>query len=279
MHFLLICACLLISNLGSSQSRVQVANYEELLTAIQNPEVRAIKITEKWLFISEEMGIDSTGFSPRALGLNIMNRSNLKIEGAKGGTYLVTRDRDAVTLLLYQVNNIQFKGLIIGHAPERGSYCSAGVVELEESNDIKFEDCTFFGCGTYGLNILNSNNIEMTNCSIRSCSNGIAFFGNVNQVYFRDCLFTDNNYAYYAFSFSNSNKIVFENCEINLTRMEDNQQGTLFLVAENQRMPVIFRKCAIEGNSAHYWKRDKQAVLKFEDCTLQYNFFQEKNTQ
>lgn len=253
-----------------AQKEVKVATYEELIEAIDNPDIRSIKITEKWLFISET----PQGDEGLASSLIIEERKNLKIEGIKGGTHLITRSEDAVTLALISVNNVRFKRLVIGHAPERGKSCMAGVVEIQNSVDVEFEDCTLFGCGTYGIYAMNSDGLLMRDCEIRSCTEGIVFLVNCAKATFESCLFTDHSYSFYAFSFAQSTAVLFNKCELNLTRGDYDQEATLFSLSESQTAPVVFKACEIAANSAYYWKEDPSNSLEFKNCDLKHNFYQ-----
>ncbi len=42
------------------------------------------------------------------------------------------------------------KGLVLGHEVEKGE-CDANVLKLLTSQSVTVENCSLFGCGTYGI--------------------------------------------------------------------------------------------------------------------------------
>lgn len=272
LFFFLACCSLSLS----AQKTVKVSTYAELLAAIDDNSVRVIKITSSWIFISEvyKQALSAGGGEePVGGSLNMVERKDLRIEGASTGTHLVTRDANAVTVHLHLCENITFENIIVGHAPERGSGCSAGVVDVIESKNIALNNCTLFGCGVYGIYALGTEGLRMNNTTVRSCSDGIVLLYDVTNAQFEDCTFTDNEMYFYAFSFQNTKDVVFDNCTVSLNRTDNDKFSVFFKVEEEQRSDILFKDCEIVANSAAYWKSDKGGHLKLENCKVEYNMY------
>ena len=84
---------------------------------------------------------------------------------------ILTRPRYATVLTLNYCENIKFTGISFGHVPHRG-YCQGAVIKLVNCKNVQFDSCEFFGCGTYGLIIENSENIIVNGSKIFECTYG-----------------------------------------------------------------------------------------------------------
>jgi len=100
---------------------------------------------------------------------HLSNLSNFSIIGDSAS--ILTRPCYATVLTLNNCENIKFTGIAFGHVPYRG-YCQGAVIKLINCKNIQFDSCEFFGCGTYGLVIENSENIIVNGSKIFECTYG-----------------------------------------------------------------------------------------------------------
>ena len=100
---------------------------------------------------------------------HLSNINNLTIIGDSAS--ILTRPRYATVLTLNNCENIKFTGISFGHAPHKG-YCRGAVIKLVNCKNVQFDSCEFFGCGTYGLVLDNSENIVVNGSKIFECTYG-----------------------------------------------------------------------------------------------------------
>ncbi len=121
------------------------------------------------------------GFQLRLFGVR-----NLHIRGSSAETCsIVTEPRYANVLSFSGCEELELRGLNIGHTPGQG-YCSGGVVNLESCSGVAIVACDLYGCGTLGISASNCRNVVASNTVIRDCT-----YGAVEAYSSRDIRFVD----------------------------------------------------------------------------------------
>ncbi len=104
--------------------------------------------------------------------LVISGVSNLTImaEGEDRTTHTISAvPRYANVLTFENCTAVTVAGFTAGHTIEPG-YCMGGVLQFRNCEDVLVENCGLFGCGTMGVDGMNSRNIQVVNCEIYECS-------------------------------------------------------------------------------------------------------------
>ena len=170
------------------------------------------------------------------VGVAISGISNLTITSKKNAIVVSSPRYDDV-LKFVRCENIKLSNLVLGHTFE-GS-CLDGVVSFIKSSSISLKNCELYGCGTEGIIISDSHDIDCNNVIIRDCSYYIMHIEQSNNVHFTDCSFY-NNREYEQINIDGScNEIIFDKCII-----KDNQ-GPLFDVESD----ILMRNCTISHDN------------------------------
>ena len=168
------------------------------------------------------------------LELHISQVENLTIRGAGDKPVrLVVEPRYAYVLTFLNCKNITLENLEIGHTPEQG-YCTGGVLQIKDSENITVQNCRLFGCGTEGATIANSKYVYFGNTDIYECTYQIFTIEESARIQFDKCRFYDNQ----EFSLIN----VIECIDIILTDclIYDNYGKLLYV-----NSPVMMTRCKI----------------------------------
>lgn len=87
-------------------------------------------------------------------------------------------------------SSLAFRNVTIGHTLE--GYCMGGVLRFRNCSDIIIEQCDLFGCGTYGIELIDCKNVEIVDSTIRDCSYGAIRIHGSDGVVFRNCIVSGN---------------------------------------------------------------------------------------
>ncbi len=108
--------------------------------------------------------------------LEIAGFRDLTIRGRGSGeedpAEIVIRDPYCPVLKFRNCRNLLLARFRAGHTVEKGK-CSGAVLYLEAADNVTLENLDLYGCGTYGLEARNSENITLTGSVIRDCSYGL----------------------------------------------------------------------------------------------------------
>jgi len=116
---------------------------------------------------------------------------NLRIVGAgRGETRLVTAPRYAAVIYLRNCENVSLEELTAGHTPEQG-FCSGNVLSLFGCGSVTVSGCGLFGCGVWGLDLMNCEEVEIRDTEIYECSAGAACIYDSAAVSFSGCSIHD----------------------------------------------------------------------------------------
>lgn len=180
---------------------IKVSSAEEFLEAIapgaviewskgsydMTPEIIAIvEENSKWNKKHDYVKIEECfdGFE-----IIISDVDDLTIRGAgksKDKVELMVEPRYADVLSFANCSNITIENMTIGHTIEQGS-CAGDVLQFDACENITLNELDLYGCGTYGINAMESSNITTTNSIIRDCSYGIMSVINCDGLTFESC--------------------------------------------------------------------------------------------
>ena len=169
------------------------------------------------------------------LELQINDVENLSIRGAGNKPVrLLIEPRYAYVLNFIGCKNITLENLEMGHTPE-GGYCTGGVLNYLNSENIMIQNCRLFGCGMEGITLERTTNLRCENTDIYECTYNIFTIVGSSNIYFTNCRFYENQ-EFEMINVSNDcENIVLDQCLI-----YDNK-GTLF----NVHAPIQMKKCQI----------------------------------
>lgn len=174
--------------LAASRQTVLVNNVEELMEALGDH--REIILAPGRYNLSAWIGSPSAkrtvhlfGYnplSPPALYLaydvlGLAGFQDLTIRGQDTGEItaeIVTEDPYTPVLHFRNCENLRLAHLRIGHFLKKG-YCSGAVLNLDSVKNVSLEHLDLYGCGTYGYEARNSENITLSDSVIRNCTYGL----------------------------------------------------------------------------------------------------------
>lgn len=179
--------------------------------------------------------------------LVVRNVSGLTIRGAgTGKTELAVGSFLADVIRFENCNGVTLEKMTMGHHVEPGG-CGGAVVEVDQCSAFELRELDLYGCGTYGVENYNSQDIVLENSVIRSCSYGIisccdgtmtvtdcemkdcegyiSIDAADSVIDFTGCTF-QNNKAVSGFApMENGNSITFDNCSFSDTESFDIMYG------------------------------------------------------
>ena len=94
------------------------------------------------------------------------------VETISESVRLVTENGYADVMTLSYCDGAVLKGLVLGHEVKKGE-CDANVLKLLTSQSVNVENCSLFGCGTYGIYGEDAAVLTVTGTEIYECTNGI----------------------------------------------------------------------------------------------------------
>ena len=118
--------------------------------------------------------------------LTLNKVKNLTIKGKDGATILIS-PRYAYPLSFLKCNGIKLINFTAGHTDE--GYCTGGVLEFKQCENIEIDRCDLFGCGIEGITATNTKNLVCKKSIIRDCSYSIMELLNCANMTFEDCDF------------------------------------------------------------------------------------------
>lgn len=138
---------------------------------------------------------------------------NLTIEG-EGDTpaEIVVEPRYANVLNFRNSSNITVRNIKAGHTPEQGE-CAGGVFFFENSGDIRIFNCELYGCGIYGLALIDTNDLLFANSSVYNCNSSImTVFSSKNLSFYNGRFYDNEGYDSAVIALDNSS-LRFDGCD------------------------------------------------------------------
>lgn len=267
--YLLFFSLIFMTTIVSAQKVIKgklysVTTIEQFLDVV-GPD-RTIELAAEFFFLPKEM----------KEGLVLDKVDNLTIVGFDEKTVrFVTPMPDVPVITFKNCNNVMLKNIELGHAPERATVCDGHVVSFYDCKNVKIKDCFLFGSGFLGVSATRVEKMICSNTIIRGCTGRILTVSESTDILFRDCIFTDNVGTNEMISLTDSKKVIMENCEISLNRMEysevsDMMTGySIFKATNCKKIAAI--GCTIVGNSTPFLFETRDGIEKV-DCTIHSNY-------
>ncbi|MCQ2553940.1 MAG: right-handed parallel beta-helix repeat-containing protein, partial [Clostridia bacterium] len=250
---------------------VKIENLADLPAAIDSNLI--IEIPEGLQNLGEAFGYNYAGqtlFDHASLeycgdgySLTIEKVSNLTIRGAgTAKTEFVIEDPYADVIRFKDCDGIKLEKMTLGHLVEPG-HCVGAVVEVDHCKNVDLSDLDLYGCGTYGVEAIDSENVTLKNSIIRECSYGIVYatgskltiadcklnecdgytaveaYG--STVDFKNCKF-DNNIMSSGFASTDASKVNFDGCTFSMSESFDIKYG---IEAHNN---ISFNNCKFDDS-------------------------------
>lgn len=140
--------------------------------------------------------------------LALVNFKELTIKGEQNSSIEVD-PRYSFCLYFVNCEHCEVHNLTIGHT--EGGTCSGGVIGVRGGRMNVIKDCDLYGCGTYGIDARETNDLGVINTSIHDCTYGILQFNGCMAVKFTKCDFF-NNREYGLVESWGSEGVVFDDC-------------------------------------------------------------------
>ena len=121
--------------------------------------------------------------------LTLVNFSNLIIKGGKNSSIEVD-PRYAYCLNFLNCDHCEMQNLTIGHT-ELGN-CSGGVIGVRGGQKNVVKDCDLYGCGTYGIDLIETTDFGLMDSNVHDCTYGIIQMRSCMAVRFDRCDFFHN---------------------------------------------------------------------------------------
>ncbi|MCQ2539233.1 MAG: right-handed parallel beta-helix repeat-containing protein [Acetatifactor sp.] len=170
------------------------------------------------------------------------------IEGEEGAEVLIcTEDPGVAPLEFYNCNNIILKNLTVGHEVEPG-HCSGSVLCFDSSYTITIENCRLYGSGTYGIEAYGCSNLDVKDCDIYECTEGLVSLPGSYYVEFSNCKLRDSS-EYSMINLPDAYYVDFNHCSFTGNR------------------------CLSEFNPFIY--AGDAFCISFTDCTFRDNYYSE----
>lgn len=227
---------------------VTVSTTAELIAAIA-PDAHIILKSGTYNFsaLTEEEIAECGGYvNPDALSwgeFSVYNAPGLILEAEKSGSVrLITENGYTDVMTLTLCDGATLKGLILGHEIEKGA-CDAYVLELASSQSVTVEDCSLFGCGTYGIRAEGADGLTVTGTEIYECTSGIFCLSETAKVVFDRCRLHDNDGM---FSLWGETEVLIRDTEISGNRdglLQDDNSGF-----DTDTIRITFQDCIFRGN-------------------------------
>ena len=140
--------------------------------------------------------------------LALVNFKELTIKGEQNSSIEVD-PRYSFCLYFVNCEHCEVHNLTIGHT--EGGFCSGGVIGVKGGRMNVIKDCDLYGCGTYGIDASQTNDLGVINTSIHDCTYGILQLNGCMAVKFTKCDFF-NNREYGLIESWGSEGVVFNDC-------------------------------------------------------------------
>lgn len=196
----------------------------------------------------------------------IANVKNLILNGKSAeGTHLFTSSPYVPVIRIENSNNIELRGIRIGHDVEKGM-CEGAVIQTEGVVYMQIINCDLYGSGTRGLESKYSSHIVMENSIIRECTYGILTLDNTFDCGFYSCQMYDNQH-YDMVELLNAAQIVFEKSAFRNNHSDKAYGPFSFFKTSSEFDRFTLRDCTFENCSADYFLNFRAALEQEPDYT------------
>ncbi len=187
---------------------------------------------------------------------------NLTIAGwqINDSTSWITSPSDIYDVLQFEhCQNISLEQITFGHWPEP-PVCAGDVLYFNKCSGIQLKNCTLFGSGLNGLTADDTDQLGMTGCTIRDCTENIMVMERCSNVRFSQCHFCRTPGQFFiSFSYEQKNPIgfLFSGCYF-----ENLPADNLFYIDSYDKPSVTLSNCNFPENELknlnNNWKENIQ---------------------
>ena len=244
---------------------VTVSSAEELLEAVAD-RTKIVLVDGVYDFSDiDEDSIKNDKVSAEYPGeVAIHDVSQLCITAAEDADVLLcTDDPYARVFSIIDCNSVFLSNLTMGHDVEPG-YCSGSVLYLKSSSIGSIDNCDLYGCGTYGLEMLNASDFTINQSNIHDCTYGLVDMRSCYSVEYNDCSFTDSE-EFAMFSIYDCYTVHINDSLI--TRNYSEPPYSAFIEAEESG-GVVFTGCTFKDNTYDEFYRGEVEIV---DCSVDDN--------
>ena len=180
--------------LGNNRTVIVAKNVHlNLSRVLENEELFLKKTGRRWasdataIITKQPMVVSESETDGRQLAL--LNFSGLVIKGERNSSIEVD-PRYSYCLYFINCDHCEVQNLTIGHT--EGGYCSGGVIGVRGGRQNLVKDCDLYGCGTYGLDLIETTDFSMISSTVHDCTYGIMELRSCMAVKFNKCDFYNN---------------------------------------------------------------------------------------
>ncbi len=130
--------------------------------------------------------------------LTLRNLENCCITGSRNAE-IVTVPRTAAVIYAHNCPGLVLSGFTAGHTV-MADPCEGEVIRLVECADAWVENCSLYGCGTWGVSAVDCDNLTVTGSDIHECSSGGVSFAHCRNTLMSGCTLRSCGYRDNAFS-------------------------------------------------------------------------------
>lgn len=170
---------------------------------------------------------------------NLQNTRIVSSTGDPADVSIVTPHRTANVLRMEYCYSNHMEGITLGHSVESG-ICAGGVVYLENSYGLYMDSCDLYGCGSIGIQMIDSSGLTVVDSLIHDCSSSGVYAQQANTIWFKDTDFV-NSGEFNLLSLMNCSWVRFEDCSF-----RENNMGT-FLTTDSSS-GIVLQSCELKDN-------------------------------
>ncbi len=178
--------------------------------------------------------------------LCLQNLQKCCITGSRNAE-IVTVPRTAAVLYARNCSGLVLSGFTAGHTV-MADPCEGEVIRLVECPNAWVENCSLYGCGTWGVDATDCNNLKVVGCDIHECSSGGVAFVRCHDTLLSGCALRNCGYRDNAFSIV----YIYDCKSLRITGCDvyENRTDVLFNLCYDENV-CCFGDVLILGTSVH----------------------------
>jgi len=191
--------------------------------------------------------------------INRINNLTIQCDSKTNPSKIVVEPRWSESLYFRNCNKITLINVVVGHTVIDEFECEAGVLCFSECNNVAVFGCNLFGCGSVGITFSESSVLNCFDSEIYECTSEIMNIWNSNDLLIKNCSFHDIGDEYSGCGIHNSDcrSVKFYNCSFK------NIKGQLISCYETP--PMEFHDCVIQHPKSELG--DWNSMLRY-NCTV-----------
>ena len=246
---------------------VEVSDATELINSLQNNRKLILKAGTYDLSLVDDEDVTNKSVYLEWGEYRISDIHNVCLEAEEGVDVLICVD-DAYSPVISFENsgNLTFRGITAGHNVEPG-YCSGSVLRFNSTYGINIDKCNLYGCGTYGIEADNCDNLEVTDTDIYECTYGLLDLSGVYNANFKNCMFRDSS-DMSMILLNSSYNITFDDCTFKNNKIDPEYSTFSAFVNLSEYADATFNNCTFRDNQYKIFANNK---VKMNNCQISDN--------